>query len=358
MIRHGIANSQTTYSIDAVTSEAAHAPKREPESGRPSLSLFEGSIDRLRAHDESLPGFPSPARPHACESGDSESSRSSPNSKCGSNHSDSSGTLEPGHPFAAVTGDLKAILVDRFLSTCSPRPGKRALLSWPQRARKRPRLAWSDPYMDIELGSDSEDLDTVVVHHAGARTSTFACPFYLMDRVRHEACLTRHSLSTIEDVKEHMWTSHRRPNFCPICKETFATMRARDDHIRGRNCEHREAPTFDGLTDGQIQQLARQGSPPSSRESQWYALWEVVSPSGPRPSSPYYSTEQEFRVVALRSFCEANGRTIISDFLREKDLQGWEVSDEERSLAVLYKIVLHDAIDEVYSRFAEGAKNP
>lgn len=211
--------------------------------------------------------------------------------------------------------------------------------------------------MDVELASDSEDVDTVVVHHASARASTFACPFYLMDKTRHETCLTRHNLSTIDEVKEHMWASHRRPNFCPICKETFDTMKARDDHIRGRNCEHQNLPTFDGLTDGQIQQLARQGSPPSSRESQWFALWDIVFPSGPRPLSPYYSSTQEFLVVALRRFWETNGRTIISDFLREKGLQGWEVSDEERSLAILYRIVLHDAVDEVYQRFAGSTRD-
>ncbi|KAH8742452.1 hypothetical protein F5883DRAFT_670235 [Diaporthe sp. PMI_573] len=91
-------------------------------------------------------------------------------------------------------------------------------------------------------------------------------------RSKHKACLTQRLL-TVDDVKEHMWTSHRRPNFCPICKETFDTMRARDDYI------HRESPTFEGLTDGQIQQIARQKYSSSSMESQWYALWEIICPS-------------------------------------------------------------------------------
>lgn len=272
-----------------------------------------------------------------------------------SNQPNSSFTLDPGHPFAAVIGELKALLVDRFLTTCKSRPPKRGLLSWPLTARKRPRLAWSDPYMDVELASDSEDMETVVVHHAGERTSTFICPYYVMDRKKYEECLTRHSLSTIDEIKEHMWESHRRPNFCPICKTTFATMMARDHHIRERNCEHRDLPTFDGLTDAQIQQIAQQASVLSSRESQWYELWDIIFPSGPRPVSPYYSSEQEFRVVALRRFWEANGQDIISDFLRERGLQGWEVADEERSLAILFEVVLHDAIDDVYQRFAGEA---
>ena len=369
MIRAGTTTSHTAWSAD---SEACHtftkgAQEASPRCsftrraqvapGRYSLSPPSAGMTSLRAHNESVQRSPSPTRSHVCEATDSESPRGSPSSRGGSSHPDSPLALPPEHPFAAVTGDLKTILVERFLSTCNSRPAKRALLSWPQRARKRPRLAWSDPYMDVELASDSEDLDTVVVHHAGARASTFACPFYLMDKERHEKCLTRHNLSTVDEVREHMWASHRRPNFCPICKETFDTMRARDDHIRSRNCQHRDSPTFDGLTGGQIQQLARQGSPPSSLESQWYELWNVVCPSGLRPFSPYYSSEQEFRVVALRRFWETNGRTIISDLLRKRDLQGWEVSDEERSLDILYKIVLHDAIDEVYSRFA-GGKDP
>ncbi|KAL1852902.1 hypothetical protein Daus18300_011984 [Diaporthe australafricana] len=210
--------------------------------------------------------------------------------------------------------------------------------------------------MDVELASDSEDVDTVVVRHAGARTSTFACPFYLMNKARYQECLTRHELTTIEEVKEHLWLTHRRPNFCPICKDIFPTMKARNDHIRERNCKLQDEENFDGLTDVQIQQLERRGSTKSSRETQWFEVWDIVSPpeapAGPRPLSPYYSSEQEFRIVALRQFWEANGQTIISDFLREKDLQGWEVSNEERSLDILYQIVLHDAIDEVYVKFA------
>lgn len=352
MNRHRIANSHTAWSADAANSEAAHAPTNETQGGRCSLSLFDRSVPYPRARDESRPDFPASTPARSCETDDSESPSGNPDSRGESSNPSSPMTLEPGHPFSAVIGDLSTILVNRFLSTCESKPRKRALLSWPQRARKKPRTAWSDPFMDVEQASDSEDIDTVVVHHSGARASTFACPFYLMDKEKHEACLTRHNLSTIDELKEHMWTSHRRPNFCPICKDTFATMKARDDHIRGRNCEHRDAPTFDGLTDGQIQKISRQGSP-SSKESQWYGIWDVVSPLGPRPLSPYYSSEQEFRVVALRRFWEDNGRTIISDLLREKGLQGWEVEDEERSLDILFKIVLHDAIDDVYGRFAE-----
>lgn len=301
-----------------------------------------------------------PLSPTGSQAGVTTAGRSptaSPSSRSGSSHSDLPLTLDPGHPFAAVTGDLKAVLVDRFLSACESRPAKRALLSWPTKMRKRPRLSWSDPYMDVELASDSEDVDTVVVHHSGERVSTFVCPFYLLDKDRHEKCLTRYSLPTIEAVKEHLWESHRRPKFCPICKETFPTLSARDGHIRGGSCEPSDSPTFDGLTDRQIQQLARRSSRHSSKESQWYELWDVVSPSGPRPLSPYYSNEQEFRVVALRRFWEANGRNIISDFLRDRNLQGWEVSDEERSLAILYNVVLHDAIDEVHRRFVGGTRN-
>ncbi|KAL2286422.1 hypothetical protein FJTKL_06805 [Diaporthe vaccinii] len=354
MIQHDTANSCTAWSADAVNSEVAHTLTREAKGGRCSFGLLGWGTNCLQ---KALPGSLSPTPSHACDATDGESPRSSPDSKGDWSNPGSPLALEPGHPFAAVTGYLKTILVERFLAMCNSRPGKRALLTWPQRSRKRPRLAWSEPYMDVELASDSEDVDTVVVHHASARASTFACPFYLMDKARHETCLTRHSLSNIDEVKEHLWASHRRPNFCPICKDTFDTMKARDDHIRSRNCEHRNLPTFDGLTDGQIQQLARQGSPPASRESQWYALWDVVFPSGPRPLSPYYSTAEEFLVVALRRFWETNGRSIISDFLREKGLQGWEVSDEERSLAILYRIVLHDAIDEVYRRFSGGSRD-
>jgi hypothetical protein len=58
-------------------------------------------------------------------------------------------------------------------------------------------------------------------------------------------------------------------------------------------------------------------------------------------------------VVALRRFWEANGRNIISDFLEERRLQGWEVPDSEGDLAILFKVVLHDLIDEVHRRFTE-----
>lgn len=326
-------------------SESAQNITRDDQSGK---CLF-------GAYGERFSDYLSSTRSRTGETSDGESAVVSPSSENAAHQLNSPSILDPGHPFAAVIGELKAVLVDRFLATCKSRPPKRQLLSLPRTARKRPRLAWSDPYMDVELASDSEDMDTVIVHHAGDRTSTFICPYYVMDKKKYEECLTRHSLSTIHEIKEHMWESHRRPNFCPICKTTFATMSARDHHIRERNCEHRDLPTFDGLTDARIQQIAQQASVLSSRESQWYELWDIVFPSGPRPVSPYYSSEQEFRVVALRRFWAANGQDIISDFLRERGLQGWEVADEERSLAILFQVVLHDAIDDVYRSFAGEA---
>lgn len=357
-VQNATASSHIAWSAAAEDNEAVHTFTGGAQGRRCPFGLLDQSPEGSISEDDE--GVAAPLSTTGSEAGDATAGRSptgSPSSRSGSSHSDLPLKLDPDHPFAAVTGDLKTVLVDRFLSTCEARPGKRALLSWPTKMRKRPRLSWSDPFMDVELASDSEDVDTVVVHHSGERVSTFACPFYLLDKERHEECLTRHSLPTIEAVKEHMWASHRRPTFCPICKETFATLSARDEHIRGRSCEHRDSPTFDGLTDRQIQQIARRHSRHSSREIQWYELWDVVSPLGPHPPSPYYSNEDEFRVVALRRFWEANGREIISDFLRDRNLQGWEVSDEERSLAILFNVVLHDAIDEVYRRFVGGTRN-
>ncbi|KAK1988043.1 hypothetical protein LZ30DRAFT_700659 [Colletotrichum cereale] len=58
-----------------------------------------------------------------------------------------------------------------------------------------------------------------------SRSTKFACPFFVEKPLEHLACLRNNDLSTMSEVRDHLWSSHRLPYHCPVC-------------IQQRTCRH------------------------------------------------------------------------------------------------------------------------
>jgi Heterokaryon incompatibility protein (HET) len=264
--------------------------------------------------------------------------------------------LNPEHAFAAVKDELASSALAEFSSTilqATKQTGKRGKGAGFVTAHKRLKFT-SDSHAAVEQVTDSENEDTVVVHHRRPLTEPgFSCPYYAHNPQGHQSCLTRADLQDVRDVKQHLWIVHRRSPFCPICREIFQTTADCDQHIKARSCVMRTEPDIEGITTEQMRLLARRPDPELSQEESWFAVWDVVFSGAPRPSQARLSGLVESGVCRLRDYWARRGGLVISKFLEARGLTNYDVEDEERSLEALYVAVLEQMIDEMVAELRE-----
>lgn len=245
---------------------------------------------------------------------------------------------------AEVTNSLADITVKQFFSGAQRQSNKRCFIPWPDQNRKRPKLMQSSDQLEVVHTSDFEDGETVLVNKA----SFFACPFYIRND-KHTKCVTRNHLHSIEEVKEHVCWEHRRPMFCPVCKEEFPSGRDRDAHIRLRICQSNDTDTPEGVTDDQEEQLTKEGELLMSEDLRWFQIWDIIFPHIERPSSTFYTGEREMNVSAFRRFWMQSGEEIVAAFLEKKECQSYSIRNEERKLRAIYDLVVEQVVDRIFA---------
>lgn len=257
-------------------------------------------------------------------------------------------TLDADHPFVEAVPALVDSLIERFRSQPYLKSSERSNMCREIKERRNTRLSCSEYFVDVQQTLDAGDSDTVVVHHMRKRDKTPACPFYIRDRQSHLLCLTRYRLRNIEDVREHLWAIHRQPLFCPVCGQIFSKSADCNGHIRSRTCNPQLLlPTFEGVTISQIQELARQDELPLSMENRWLAMWNTIFPGEQRPLSWLYTTDEELRIRALRTFWDIHRHSIVKSFLKTEVPQLHVLSDEGEAVEALHNTILNRAIDKV-----------
>lgn len=153
---------------------------------------------------------------------------------------------------------------------------------------------------------------------------TFACHFYLHDRIGHSACLNVR-LARLSDVRQHLLDrAHNQIVHCPVCGTTFTgrtteARRQRDAHVQAATCERSRAPfNYPGITedqDRQIREIARTTRTADYNEVQrWFMIWDFLFPGEQRPVSPFL--------------------TDVPDIQRVFDWAGAIFSDSDRWLAL------------------------
>ncbi|KAH8756057.1 hypothetical protein F5883DRAFT_570130 [Diaporthe sp. PMI_573] len=160
------------------------------------------------------------------------------------------------------------------------------------------------------------------------KSRCFACPFYILNN-NYAKCVTRHHLYTIEEVKEHLCCDHRRPVYCPICKEEFSLGRNRDAHIRLRACHANNSTNPEGITYEQEERLERVDRESLSEDLRWFHIWDVIFPDVERPSSAFYVGDREVSVCAFRQFWMQNGEETVTGFLEQRGYQDYGIRSED-----------------------------
>lgn len=143
----------------------------------------------------------------------------------------------------------------------------------------------------------------------GRTPRTFACHFYLHDRIGHSACLNIR-LARLSDVRQHLLDrAHNQVVHCAVCGTTFPgrntteARRQRDAHARAATCQASPSPfNYPGITedeDRQIREIARNTRSADYTEARrWFMIWDCLFPGEQRPVSPFLTDMPEIQRVS------------------------------------------------------------
>ncbi|KAK4221089.1 hypothetical protein QBC38DRAFT_492765 [Podospora fimiseda] len=120
--------------------------------------------------------------------------------------------------------------------------------------------------------------------------TTLACHLWKHDPNRYQKC-SEESFHTMDDVKEHIETAHRREQYCPICYDQFTGPDASKiyrEHIIARGCKRRDDPIeIEGLQGDLMDRVCEwEPASTSSVKEQWKEIWTIIFPGVQVPESP------------------------------------------------------------------------
>ncbi|KAI0197949.1 hypothetical protein F4808DRAFT_437673 [Astrocystis sublimbata] len=254
----------------------------------------------------------------------------------------------------AFTDEMKQLVDVSFqalISTISPDSynyldGEHKAL--PVRTKELLRTFGFEKRLEIEQKLEPGDDNTVVVSTPTFRTHHLSCPFYIHQKESHLSCLTRADIRGIRDLKRHLYTAHEQPQYCPICYDTFTSVKEWESHVRLRACQPSIGSRPEGMSVTQMQRLARRADSWVSRDLQWLLIWEIVFPGIKLPPYPLHFDEDEAAVWLLRDYWSAEGDRIVGDFLvHQRQQHTSSQMDGKPSEKVLKALVLNHMIDQL-----------
>lgn len=178
-------------------------------------------------------------------------------------------------------------------------------------------------------------------HNANA-TFHFSCPFYASNPQKHQQCIQKHNLVTLDNVITHVQRHHMRPPYCPVCSRVFDSQSQCDSHIIERACELRDLVLPEGINYYQKAKLARDDKSHLGNKQRWERINATIFPDEESVSSPYVNNGLGLEVSMARDYWKKNGRAVVSDFLRK---QGMSRQDDD--MATLCKLTLENLVSKI-----------
>lgn len=181
----------------------------------------------------------------------------------------------------------------------------------------------------------------------------FACPFWKHAPGRYRDCFV-HKLNRIQDVKQHLSRRHTPEHYCGRCSTIFRNKESYLDHIsspEGLFCT--PSTNLDGISTDQRQKLCRKSNPKLSPEEKWFAIWDVLFPTRPRPSSVYRDEGIPEDWVLFTDFCQRNADTILAERTfqvpREPHQTVPSRDDDQRHLRRIFVEGVHILVEQYLS---------
>lgn len=199
-------------------------------------------------------------------------------------------------------------------------------------SRKRKRLSGDSP-----PGKEDDDHETPKAkktkqeHPDCQSPRCFACPFYKMDPIKHWECILK-KITSISYVKQHLLRRHTPDFYCHRCYASFPDAQTYDQHVLQASCLRDELAKFEGVTQHQSRLLSKKVT--GSVETQWFAMWKILFPDDPPPTSIYVDSVD---LGLVREFGRREGVGILRDTLQSSMLllrAGVSESELERVLRV------------------------
>ncbi|KAM7183978.1 hypothetical protein V8F33_013249 [Rhypophila sp. PSN 637] len=174
-----------------------------------------------------------------------------------------------------------------------------------------------------------------------SRRRFLACPFWKLDPSKHWECFFRRT-TTVSYVKQHLARRHTPTFYCHRCFAIFETEPVYDHHVIAASCT-REAK-LEGISQTQSKQLSKKSK--GTLENQWFAMWDILFPTEPRPLSIYIDSDQSKDFCLMREFSQRQGVSILQDEIRASGLLlRPEISDQ-----ALHR-VLSRGLDYMFEHF-------
>ena len=219
---------------------------------------------------------------------------------------------------------------------------------------RQPRLSRKRKAEDYERdqGDDEEE------GNIGSRPSTknenqepeklLACPFSKFNPRKYRGCY-KYTLRDISRVKQHLRRCHGIPKYCPSCYGIFSSEKARDDHIRGRNCQNLAPVDFDCVSEEQRKLLEQRVSKSKGTVENWYTIYEILFPGAPRPNSPYIEVVLSEQLRELQDFTASEGPQIVNELIQARIPA--PLQPQESEVAAFTQTLFQDAVTALLERW-------
>lgn len=215
-------------------------------------------------------------------------------------------------------------------ATCGSDPS--LLVPTATQSRKRKQLSGDSPPGEEDDDHETPKAKRVKKEQQDCRSPRcFACPFYKLDSAKHWECILK-KMTTISYVKQHLLRRHTPDFYCHRCYAIFTDAQTYDHHVLQASCFRDESAKFEGITQQQSRQLSKKAN--GTVETQWFAMWTILFPDEPPPTSVYVDSVD---LGLVRDFGRREGVGILRDTLQSSGLflrAGVSESELERVLGV------------------------
>ena len=212
--------------------------------------------------------------------------------------------------------------------------------------RKRNRFAKDDDDAD---GDESRRGQTKRSRpdDSGRSSKLLACPFWKLDPGKYSGCF-RMTLKGISRVKQHLDRKHAPDFYCEFCLLVSFDEESHQSHIKSRSCSFQSCE-FTGITHSQRYQLSRKSKPNLPESDQWFAIWDIVFPDQPRPTSAYMDPDLSEDLCQFREYAQRLGPARLAEVMQANAPVALEILQEE--IGSVLEIVISQGLNTLFEEW-------
>ena len=144
-----------------------------------------------------------------------------------------------------------------------------------------------------------------------------ACPFWKLNPREHCSCFFK-KMTKIAYVKQHLTRRHTSGLYCQRCFMIFENEHNLDRHVTGVPCVRDPSARLQVVSQRQSLRLSAKSK--GTVEDQWYAMWHILFPTDPRPSSIRVDADGPQDLALFREFSQKHGLVVMLEEFRSRNL--------------------------------------